>query len=1071
MLDKSQILFQQNLYLSYLPHVRKQFGNLPGVEMIGLGAKEKAGGITEEWAFRFYVNKKRKIEEIPADEIIPAAIFGIQTDVLSHFEKETLICDSTALSVDSKSYRDQGIRGGIPIRNDYFDNDQPSGYGTLGVLARRKADNALVGLTCAHVVNAASQDLTQINTKIGQPKYWITCCCCPHGYIGDVAKATFNTDLDCAIIAIHEDITEKVTTGNSEKKIEGLATDITGAAAIVCFDTVSKRGRATGVTTGKVSEIAYGTNQMLIERTGTAGGPFACHGDSGAVVVNSSGQVVGLIVAAARSDMKRTIVTHIKPVMAELGITIAGTDITTIGEPLGGGPTGCELLIWPGGQTDTAMNPVEEFASTDFGLTGAVNWDVSNGAAGAVIVQTGNQQATGLEKISVRYDLASHSKNATDTVHIQAIGAQTVTKFRTIFCFTPKAVNTSNPLDSLNTKKFAATGGTTNLAGVAVPAGAGDWFMAKAEIIYDITPQNIVWSSGSSITFVTGAPAGVKGNIIARRQTKFTKGEQVNGTPNRVHTDQPAFALTTTGSTADDFQAPTNAAPNNLFRLANEGFDPTNLRQGYLRADYRDYLEFHNGTAWVRITGFTDWFANLTGGLNAAPPPLVTAAEINTIGAGTTTVPLPNQRPVINAGADQEIAMGGGTVTLKATRTDADLDALTTHWTRTSGAAVTLSGGGVGNPVTFTAPASDGPIVFSAVARDNTNGLSHAPTPPNFESTPDTVVVNVVETLVKIGGNARLCVNNEEVFNAASFSIGAGALNWDVTTGSPDAIIVEADGASIAPVGTLNGATTIRVNFNNTSIDATRANTVVIRATNPANGRAFFKRRTVNAVGFNVTTSVAAGAAPSNALNATTWGLTFPENVVVTICAYRVAGNWQAALLTVRGNYSLQSRLLAGVAEVTGPPPGNTTEGNYCAQITELDSLFGTHWYMLSAVTAHEQVHANHFLPALNDATVLGVLRTAIEGLTVPHVAGMNQAGAIAAITGSAAFATALVNAQANWLTRILLLAANDHGPGGVFSRTSPTSVAELAVVNPMIARICAHRTANGWAACPPLCP
>src|SRR5690606_3436045 len=161
-----------------------------------------------------------------------------------------------------------------------------------------KTDNALVGLTCAHVVNAASQDLSAINVKIGQPKYWITCCCCPHGYIGDIAKSTFNDDLDCAIIAIHDDIEEKVTANNTERKIEGITGEITGAAAMVCFDTVTKRGRSTGITTGKVSEIAYGTNQMLIERTGDgADGPFACHGDSGAVVVNSSNKVVGLIVA------------------------------------------------------------------------------------------------------------------------------------------------------------------------------------------------------------------------------------------------------------------------------------------------------------------------------------------------------------------------------------------------------------------------------------------------------------------------------------------------------------------------------------------------------------------------------------------------------------------------------------------------------------------------------------------------------------------------------------------------------------------------------------------------------
>jgi hypothetical protein len=286
MTNRSEIIAEQQLYLSYLPHVRAQFGTIPGVEHIGLGAKEVTGVLQDEWAFRFYVHAKKKADEMPLAEIIPSTIFGIATDVITHFGEEALVCESNVLSIDSTSFRDEGIRGGISIRNEYFDNDQPSGYGTLGVLARRKSDNALVGLTCAHVVNAASQDLTAINAKIGQPKYWITCCCCPHGYIGDVAKATFNTDLDCAIIAIHDDILEKITEKHTENKIEGLAADITGAAAMVCFDTVTKRGRSTGTTSGKVSDIAYGTNQMLIERTnGDDTGPFACNGDSGAVVV------------------------------------------------------------------------------------------------------------------------------------------------------------------------------------------------------------------------------------------------------------------------------------------------------------------------------------------------------------------------------------------------------------------------------------------------------------------------------------------------------------------------------------------------------------------------------------------------------------------------------------------------------------------------------------------------------------------------------------------------------------------------------------------------------------------
>lgn len=853
MTRRDQIIREQQLYLSYLPHVRAQFGGLEGVQMIGLGAKETNGQLTDEWAFRFYVEQKKPKESIPASAYIPETIFGVKTDVISHFEKESLICEAGALSIDDTDYRDDGVQGGIPIRNEYFDNGcfrgkDPSGYGTLGILARRKADNALVGITCAHVVNAGSQDLTAINVKMGQPDYWTCCCCCPRGYIGDVSKSTFNADLDCALIVMHEDVTEKVNEKNTERKIVGIAADITGAAAMVCFDTVTKRGRATGITTGKVSEIAYGTNQMLIERTGDgADGPFACHGDSGAVVVNSSNQVVGLIVAAARNNMKRTIVTHIKPVMQELGITIAGTDVATIGEPLGGGPTGCELFIWPGGMADTALNPVETFESSDFGFVGQVNWDVSKGGAGAVIVETGTQTANGIDKISVRYDTASPTKNPTDTVQVQAIkDGETRTKFRTIFSFTPRAANTSNPLDADNTKQFDIKGGTTNLAGVHTPVDAGDWFMAKAEIIFDITPHDIGWSSGGPISFVTGAPPGAEGNIIARRETKFTKGEQANGAANRTHTDQIDF-ISAGDSTADDMQAPTDAKPNTLYRLANEGFDPTNLLQGYLRADYRDYIEFHNGTQWMRISGYAEWFANLTGSLNAAPPP--GAGAPNNMGTGANGEKVPNQTPVlVPVEAFREIKPGEN-LTLSVTAPDSDNDIVTVAWAQTDGPATVLSTP-TGLSTIFTAPAGDFQFKFSATGKDSTETLSR--NAGNFLSTPVEIIVNVIEWKNIGGGDAVVGRNMTEVFDAANFGIGAGGLNWDVTTGGISAVIIEADGAIIAPTGTVNGATTIKVRYDTQSGDLTRAQTVKIQATHTGSGKMWFKRRTV----FKITVAV-----------------------------------------------------------------------------------------------------------------------------------------------------------------------------------------------------------------------
>ncbi|SEL12546.1 eCIS core domain-containing protein [Nitrosovibrio tenuis] len=219
---------------------------------------------------------------------------------------------------------------------------------------------------------------------------------------------------------------------------------------------------------------------------------------------------------------------------------------------------------------------------------------------------------------------------------------------------------------------------------------------------------------------------------------------------------------------------------------------------------------------------------------------------------------------------------------------------------------------------------------------------------------------------------------------------------------------------------------------------------------------------------FNVANAIAVpGAAPSNALGPGVWGLTFPENVQVTIDVFDNAGVWQPVLTGVTGNYSLQTRLLPGVTEVTGPA-GNTTAANYCAQINDLNSL--THaaaaWFMLSAVLAHERVHARQFRAALIDPSVIAPLEVAIEAITVPVTIFTPTAGvAEFFIRANPAFTTALNTAQANWLAQILVLVVNDHNPGG----TADTE--EHAIVDPMRRRICQHARANGWPACPPLCP
>ena len=209
------------------------------------------------------------------------------------------------------------------------------------------------------------------------------------------------------------------------------------------------------------------------------------------------------------------------------------------------------------------------------------------------------------------------------------------------------------------------------------------------------------------------------------------------------------------------------------------------------------------------------------------------------------------------------------------------------------------------------------------------------------------------------------------------------------------------------------------------------------------------------------------GAPPSIPLDPDVWGFTFPENVQVGIDVFDNGGIWQPVLTEVIGNYSIQTRLLPGVTEVTGPG-GNTTDANYCDQINDLNALTraASDWFMVSAVLAHERVHSSRFREALIHDSVIDPLETAIEGITVPRSILVNHtAVAELFIRINPDFAAALTAAQANWLARVLVLVTGDHAAGG------PTDTAEHEIVDPMISRICAHARANGWPACPPLCP
>ena len=207
------------------------------------------------------------------------------------------------------------------------------------------------------------------------------------------------------------------------------------------------------------------------------------------------------------------------------------------------------------------------------------------------------------------------------------------------------------------------------------------------------------------------------------------------------------------------------------------------------------------------------------------------------------------------------------------------------------------------------------------------------------------------------------------------------------------------------------------------------------------------------------------GAVPTPDMPFGVLGKTFPENIDVRLELLDNGATWQPVLTGVTGNYSIQTRLLPGISEVTGPG-GNTNEENYCDQIRDLSnlSLAYSEWYMEDAILAHEREHASKIREALIDPSVLGHLEKSIQEISIPKSAiTINEILAEVMIRLDPKFQDMVLDVELNWIDQFILLLSDDHGiPNG----TGPAYDAERKIVNPMKRKIWNHAKANRWSSC-----
>ncbi|WP_431957274.1 hypothetical protein [Nocardia lijiangensis] len=245
---------------------------LPGVLGVDVGFRQEGVELADDVVIRVLVADDSSIP-FPLQQLIAGVDFPV---AVVRREFTPLAGPDTAPH--------NPVRGGVTIRAEH------SGFlvqgGTLGGIANDTMFGGQVGVTCAHVIASLSE---QGEIRQGDP--------------------VFQPGISRRIGALHrwQDATDiAVFTFDAGVSIESTIADIggfSGMARAKPGDKVRKRGRTTLLTTGVVSAIGLRplgintpANSFEIYTDDVAGQPIlAEHGDSGSLVVNAAGQIVGII--------------------------------------------------------------------------------------------------------------------------------------------------------------------------------------------------------------------------------------------------------------------------------------------------------------------------------------------------------------------------------------------------------------------------------------------------------------------------------------------------------------------------------------------------------------------------------------------------------------------------------------------------------------------------------------------------------------------------------------------------------------------------------------------------------
>jgi hypothetical protein len=276
---------------------------IPGVRLVALGGKEVGGRNTGELVIRVHVAEKRPRDQIPADELIPAEIDGVRTDVIVSGGKRSIAAPPGGLvrSDETDDQTKRPVKGGVR----QMTAASGAGEGTLGCLLW-DTNNHDVGyaLTNQHVIDTdRALTVTVGTTEVGQPNGNSSSCCC-NDIIGVYAAGERTDQSDQAVTRLSPGlkwVAEIVEIGV-----------VTGKRPLTAIDAVvntpvRKRGARTRLTGGVVTDVGgldpAGDQSVLVSANDNPDRRpnellfFVEQGDSGSALVDDDNKVVALLYA------------------------------------------------------------------------------------------------------------------------------------------------------------------------------------------------------------------------------------------------------------------------------------------------------------------------------------------------------------------------------------------------------------------------------------------------------------------------------------------------------------------------------------------------------------------------------------------------------------------------------------------------------------------------------------------------------------------------------------------------------------------------------------------------------